>query len=80
MRVLRSASALANFGSVMVNEPFRGTYVPLRHYESDRRVASLMLEIRRDVYLRADGTPDRDRVETLGVAIAKVVDEGTRDR
>jgi len=76
--VAAARSALAPFGSVTVNEPFRGTYVPLRHYGSDQRVSSLMLEIRRDVYTRTDGTPDPDRIELLGAAIATVVDESTR--
>lgn len=47
--------ALAHHWDVGVNGPFRGTYVPLRHYKRDSRVMSLMLEIRRDIYLRADG-------------------------
>lgn len=76
--VAAARSALAPFGSVTVNEPFRGTYVPLRHYGADQRVSSLMLEIRRDVYTRTDGTPDPDRIELLGAAIATVVDESTR--
>jgi N-formylglutamate amidohydrolase len=37
-----------------VNQPFRGTYVPLRHL-GDPRVSSVMLEIRRDRYLDEDG-------------------------
>jgi len=38
----------ALLGDVAENEPFTGAYVPLRHYGTDRRVASLMVEIRRD--------------------------------
>ncbi len=34
---------------VAVNEPFRGTYVPLRHYGEDLRVSSIMVEWRRDL-------------------------------
>ena len=76
--VTAARSALAAIGSVTINEPFRGTYVPLRHYQSDQRVCSLMLEIRRDVYMRPDGSPDLDRIETLAAAITEIVDESTR--
>lgn len=42
--------AFADF-EVAVNTPFAGTYVPLDFYGSDPRVSSLMIEIRRDVYM-----------------------------
>jgi N-formylglutamate deformylase len=41
--------AFAPLGEVALNTPFAGTYVPLAHFRVDRRVASLMLELRRDV-------------------------------
>jgi N-formylglutamate deformylase len=41
--------ALAPVGDVALNSPFAGTYVPLSRYGTDPRVASLMLELRRDV-------------------------------
>lgn len=49
-------AAFAHF-EVAVNTPFAGTYVPLDFYCSDRRVSSLMIEIRRDTYM------DEERVE-----------------
>ena len=72
--VAAARSTLSGFGDVRVNEPFRGTYVPLRHYETDHRVSSLMIEIRRDVFTRADDSPDLDQITRLGVAIAEIAD------
>ena len=43
-----AARELAVLGEPVVNEPFAGTYVPQRHYQQDRRVLSIMLELRRD--------------------------------
>jgi hypothetical protein len=54
---------------VAVNEPFAGTYVPLEFYESNPRVTSIMVEIRRDLYI---GRPAA-RV-TLSEAVASLVD------
>lgn len=56
------------------NQPFVGTYVPLRHYGTDLRVSSLMVEIRRDQYLDADGAPMAAAVARLGAALAALAD------
>ena len=66
--------ALAPGWGVGVNRPFHGTYVPLRHYGCDDRVTSLMLEIRRDTYVRPDGGPDQDAIMRLAGAIAALID------
>jgi hypothetical protein len=42
---------LSGIGAIAENEPFAGTYVPLGRYGWDSRVASLMVELRRDTYL-----------------------------
>jgi len=39
---------------LLPNGPFAGAYVPLEHYGTDARVRSVMLEIRRDVYLHEE--------------------------
>lgn len=36
-------------GSIEMNQPFAGSYVPDRYFETDNRVRSVMLEIRRDI-------------------------------
>jgi N-formylglutamate amidohydrolase len=53
------ALALRNEGfGVAIDRPFTGTLVPLRWYGTDRRVTSLMIEVRRNVYMdEATGAP-----------------------
>ncbi|WP_128819039.1 N-formylglutamate amidohydrolase [Streptomyces sp. S063] len=53
--------------------PFAGTYVPLRHYGSDRRVTALMIEIRRDTYMTEPGGPAGPGLKTLAEAVAGLV-------
>ena len=36
--------------SVLVNRPFAGSFVPLRHFERDARVRSVMVEVNRRLY------------------------------
>ena len=48
--------------------------MPLRHYGLDARVSSVMIELRRDVYLTNPRTPDAARVDRLGRALADLVD------
>jgi N-formylglutamate deformylase len=60
----------APLGDVVLNSPFAGTYVPMAHYGTDARVASLMLELRRDVCAEAE--------PALARALATLVDEVQR--
>lgn len=65
------AKAFAGFGTVGVNEPFIGTYVPLQQYGTDQRVHSVMIEIRRDLYMdEATGESKDDVIEVLGERVA----------
>ena len=51
----------AEFGEVLENEPFVGTYVPLAHWGTTRAVTSMMIEIRRYLYMHeATGEPRPD--------------------
>jgi len=36
---------------VAINKPYSGTLVPLRYYERDSRVASVMIEVNRKLYM-----------------------------
>jgi N-formylglutamate amidohydrolase len=60
--------------STGVNAPFAGAYVPLKYYQADARVASVMLEIRRDVYMDERSLAiDGNAFEQLRVALQKLV-------
>lgn len=44
--------------SVGVNAPFAGSLVPMAHYRKDPRVASIMIEVRRDLYITHINFPE----------------------
>jgi N-formylglutamate amidohydrolase len=39
-----------------VDEPYSGSIVPMKHYQNDTRVKSIMLEVNRNLYLNEDYT------------------------
>jgi N-formylglutamate deformylase len=48
--VEEARDALYELGTIEVNSPFKGSYVPLDFYVQDSRVQSIMFEIRKDTY------------------------------
>ena len=58
-----------------VNRPFSGSYVPLRWFGYERRVTSLMVEIRRDLYMD-ERTRERGPAFSVVQAFAQRVMEG----
>ena len=50
--------------SVQIDRPFAGALVPLRHYRSDRRVSSVMIEINRGLYMSQ--SPQVARLDRFG--------------
>jgi len=70
-------SVTASFAGLesAANTPFAGAYVPLKHYRTDARVSSVMLEIRRDVYLD-EATVELDEAGFLGLqqSLQRLVD------
>ena len=69
-RVSRACSVI---GEVVVNEPFTGSYIPLRHFGRDNRVSSVMVELRRDMYLRDDGSLDPEGAGRISEALAAIL-------
>jgi predicted N-formylglutamate amidohydrolase len=50
--ISRVKRSFKNLGSIAINEPFSGTYVPLEHYGKRADMQSVMLEIRKDLLAR----------------------------
>ncbi|MDR2896581.1 MAG: N-formylglutamate amidohydrolase [Propionibacteriaceae bacterium] len=64
-----------------LNEPYSGSYVPTGLWQEDARVSSLMVEVRKDAYLKGDATTATvvpDRVEAIAQVIAEVIRRWSR--
>lgn len=61
---------------VSVNEPFNGTFVPTRFWRNEPKVQSLMVEVRRDLYMdQTTGSPHAGffRMQTLLTGFRTVI-------
>ena len=65
-------------GGVDLDVPFAGTYVPLAHYGHDPRVGSLMLEIRRDLYMDEDTLALHDGADEVVARLAGFLAQTSR--
>jgi N-formylglutamate amidohydrolase len=65
-------------GECFENEPYAGTYVPLKHYGSDARVVSVMMETRADTFLDENLRP-HSGFDQVAAALTAVIEriEGT---
>ena len=65
-------SQFALFGESVLNQPYAGTYVPLDFYQSDPRVASIMLENRADLLVDEHLSPGPN-FDEYSKALAKFI-------
>ena len=71
--VVRVEKELESCGySTARDQPFSGTVVPIKHFQKDRRVQSLMIEIKRWLYLAEDYSVDSERSEMLVKILRRV--------
>ncbi|WCT05943.1 N-formylglutamate amidohydrolase [Rhodococcus qingshengii] len=71
-------AAFSPLKDIGTDTPFSGTYVPLDHYNTDRRVYSVMIELRRDQYLTDKGELVDIAAENLGAMLGRLVDAADR--
>ena len=64
--------AAAGF-SVTIDRPYAGTMVPLRHLGRDERVASVMIELNRRLYLDPDGATARSTAQGIGRQVRECI-------
>lgn len=69
-----AADAFAPLGTVGIDTPFSGSYVPLAHHRADGRVVSLMIEVRRDLYMVEPGGPPTAGAQLVARALATLID------
>jgi acetoin utilization deacetylase AcuC-like enzyme len=67
-------------GGVAENTPFAGTYVPTMYFRTDRSVSSIMIEIRRDLYLADPHTYLPEKGGDLARRIRTLIDQWTELR
>ncbi len=68
-----AVAAFEPCATIGLNTPFAGCYVPMRHYQTAPAVASLMIEIRRDLYLTEPGGAPTAGIDTVSDALANLL-------
>ena len=69
--------------TIGVNEPYSGTLVPMRFYRKDHRVWSVMIEVRRDLYMNESKGAKAfrfGRTQSLVRTIARTAEKYQSDR
>ena len=60
--------------SLAVDRPYRGTLVPMAHYQRDARVHSIMLEVNRDLYLQLGTNIRSTRFDAIKAVVQGFLD------
>ncbi|MBG0561009.1 N-formylglutamate amidohydrolase [Actinoplanes aureus] len=67
-------AAFAPAGDIGLDSPFAGCYVPLKLFGTTAAVSALMIEIRRDRYMREPGGAPTSGLDTLAGGLARLID------
>ena len=58
--------------TVSVNNPYSGTMIPLKHYNKDKNLLSIMIEVNRRIYLNDDLSIKTIEVDKLNKIITNL--------
>ena len=58
---------------VKYNEPFKGSIVPLKFYNKDKRVQSVMIELRRDLYMNEHSGEKNNKFYYIKTVLEKII-------
>ena len=59
--------------TVKYNEPFKGSIVPLKFYNKDKRVQSVMIEVRRDLYMNEHSGEKNKKFYDIKTVLEKII-------
>ncbi len=62
----------SNF-TVKYNTPFKGSIVPLKFYNKDKRVQSVMIEVRRDIYMNEHSGEKNSNFYNIKSVLEKII-------
>lgn len=70
MRIARAHG----FTKVALNRPFSGSIVPAKHWNTTRAVQSVMIEVRRDLYMDQESGDRRSDFDDVATRLARLTD------
>ena len=61
--------------TVKFNEPFKGSIVPLKFYNKEKRVQSIMIEVRRDLYMNEQSGEKNNKFFEIKNILKKIINK-----
>jgi N-formylglutamate amidohydrolase len=59
--------------TVKYNEPFKGSLVPLKFYNNDKSIQSIMIEVRRDLYMNEHSEEKNNKFYYIKTVLEKII-------
>jgi len=81
MNLLDQLEVICDKASLKVshNQPFAGSYVPIKYYREDARVKSLMIEVNRSQYMNETTGEKTERFQSTADIVGKMLERISSD-